>query len=97
MSVLSEQNRARLKGFLAEPASRYDVDTLEGVDPYSKIHAWALDPELGGLPPYAARHFANWLAGAWSDFLEPEHPDAPVKDVLDGAMSDWTGGRVMPS
>jgi hypothetical protein len=64
-------------------------------DPYSKILAWASDPEYGGLPERSARGFADWLSNVWADWTE--EPDRTVKDILEGAVTDWCGGRVMPS
>jgi hypothetical protein len=91
VSVLSEKNRQRLEEFLAAPAEDYDPDGPRGTDPHSKILTWALDPEYGGLPALSGRSFANWLSNCWADWTE--EPGATVKDVLEGAVSDWCGGR----
>jgi hypothetical protein len=95
MTVLSEQSRNKLKAFLDEEARDYDDEyNPQAADPYSKIIAWAEDPELGGLPARSARGFADWISGCWSDWTEEP---VTVKDVLEGAVTDWCGGRVMPS
>lgn len=97
-AVLSEQALKRLKVFLAEPAYRYDPDRLEGTDPYGKILDWALDPDHGGLPRYSAAPFANWLSNGWTAWTEEaEEEGTTVEQVLQGAVEDWCGGRVMPS
>ncbi len=93
--MLSEKGRARLEAFLAAPAADYDPDGPKGQDPYGKALDWALDPDYGGLPPVSAKAFANWLSNGWADWTEEE--DTSVKDVLEGAVTDWCGGRVMPS
>jgi hypothetical protein len=81
-----------LKTFLAEDARAYDAGwNILASDPYSKILGWARDPEYGGLPEYAAYHFAQWLSNVWADWTE--EPDRTVKDVLEGAVTDWCGGR----
>jgi hypothetical protein len=93
--VLSGRSLEVIQTFLAAPAQEYDPDSLQAQDPYSKILSWALDPELGGLPRESAKAFANWLSNAWADWTE--EPDTTVKDVLEGAVESWCGGRVMPS
>lgn len=90
MTVLSEKSLARLKEFLDEPASDWDPDGPRGADPHSKVLAWAQDPEFGGLPPEAARPFADWLSNEWANWTEEP---ITVKDVLEGAVTQWCGGR----
>lgn len=90
-NVLSELGMARMKDFLAEPARDWDPDGSKGQSPYSKVLAWALDPDLGGLPRYSARPFAEWISNVWADWTED--PEVTVAGVLDGAVSDWCGGR----
>lgn len=89
--VLSGQNLAKLKAFLAQPAIDYDADRGTNPDPYAKILAWAQDPEHGGLPERSARGFADWLSNVWADWCEDEN--ATVEQVLQGAVADWCGGR----
>lgn len=93
MTVLSEQSLKRLRDFLEEDASKYDTDAPQGTDPYAKIFAWAQESEYGGLPQHAARPFADWLSNCWSNWTEEP---VKVKDVLDGAITAFCGGRVMP-
>jgi len=62
---------------------------------WSQINDWASDPDLGGLPTASARAFATWLNENWDDWTENE--EATVKDILEGAVTDWCGGRTMPS
>lgn len=91
--ALSADSVAKLKVFLAAPASDYDPDKV--ADPYSKILAWAQDSEYGGLPEPSARGFASWLSNVWVDWTEEE--GITVQQLLDGAVTDWCGGREMPS
>lgn len=91
--VLSEQDLKRLKAFLAEPARNYCSDKY--TDPYNKALAWAQDPEHGDLPPESARGFANWLSNVWDDWTEED--GITVERLLNGAVTAWCGGRVMPS
>lgn len=92
--TLSGRGLEIMNKFLDTDASAYDVDNPTGTDPYNKILGWAEDPEFGGLPSYAAKPFAVWLSNVWSNFTEEP---CKVKDVLEGAVTDWCGGRVMPS
>lgn len=90
--VLSGQNLAKLKAFLAQPAADYDMDqNLHAPDPHAKILAWAEDPEHGGLPERSARGFADWLSNGWADWCEED--GTTVEAVLQGAVADWCGGR----
>jgi hypothetical protein len=94
--VLSGRSLEVIQGFLRAPARDYDADSAAPYpDPYNKILSWALDPELGGLPRESAKAFASWLSNAWADWTE--EPDTTVKGVLEGAVIQWCGGRVMPS
>jgi hypothetical protein len=90
--TLSGRSSDVLNKFLNADAQDYDPDIGTNPDPYSKILGWAEDPEHGGLPSYAAGHFANWLSNCWSNWTEEP---CTVKDVLEGAVTDWCGGRVM--
>lgn len=91
-TVLSGQALKRLQEFLGQKAQHYDDGYNDlASDPYSKIFSWAADPEHGGLPERSARGFADWLSGCWSDWTE--EPETTVKDVLEGAVSAWCGGR----
>lgn len=91
--TLSEKGLKQLKTFLEEPARNYNSDELR--DPYSKVIAWAEDVDHGGLPPESARGFTNWISNVWDDWTEED--GVTVASVLDGAVTDWCGGRVMPS
>lgn len=90
--TLSEKSKAALEKFLAEDARVYDdgYNNLAS-DPYSKIIAWAQDPEYGGLPERSARGFADWLSNEWANWTE--EPDRTVKQILEGAVAEWCGGR----
>ena len=91
VTVLSGQNLKKLQAFLEQDAREYSDDYNDlASDPYSKIFAWAQDPEHGGLPERSARGFADWISGAWNDWVEEP---VKVKDLLDGAVTEWCGGR----
>jgi len=91
VTVLSARDKERLKAFLAAPAADYDADQGSNPDPYNKILAWARDPEHGSLPERSARSFADWLSNVWADWTDDE--GVTVEAVLQGAVSDWCGGR----
>lgn len=58
------------------------------------IAQWAVAPDGGSLPRESADAFAVWLESAWDDFYE-EGDEATVQQVLEGAVSDWCGGRTL--
>lgn len=94
--VLSERARKNVDRFLDQPASAYDASHPDGNDPYGRIMDWACDPDYGGLSRWSGLAFAAWLRDAWPDFLDGDDDTIKVKAVLEGAVSDWCGGRVMP-
>lgn len=57
------------------------------------IQEWATGegPTEGQLPKASGRAFAEWLNNGWNDWTE--EGETTVKDVLEGAVSDWCGGR----
>lgn len=83
--------RPTLKVFLEMPCGQALEDIPVSVNMKSLIREWALDPEYGGLPDPSGRSFANWIDGCWDDWTE--EPEVTVKDVLEGAVSEWCGGR----
>lgn len=87
--VLSERSLAQLKILLDQPCQEALAMTRD------RMLDWALDPEYGGLPPRSATAFADWLNEVWEDWTE--EPEPTVKDILEGAVTEWCGGRVMPS
>lgn len=86
-NVLSGKAMENMKVFLGKTAAQ------AGEDPRLRrfILDWALDPELGSLPGMSGRAFTNWLDICWEDWAAD--PEATVKSVLEGAVSDWCGGR----
>lgn len=91
MTVLSARARTRLDEFLKLNAAEAGGDLRLRMF----IREWALDPGYGALPDPSGRSFANWIDGCWADWSEDE--EITVKQVLEGAVTDWCGGRVMPS
>lgn len=86
--ILNEKALTRLKILLDQPCVTGGITRDRMLD-------WALDPEYGGLPPRSATAFADWLDTVWNNWTE--EPELTVKDVLEGAVTEWCGGRVMPS
>lgn len=87
-SVLSARSLELLKAWLTLPARNANMV-------HSHILGWAMDPDHGGLPQASAKAFANWLDNNWEDWTE--EPQTTTKEVLEGAVTDWCGGREMPS
>jgi hypothetical protein len=54
------------------------------------IRRWAVWDDGGALPPYSAQHFADWL-----DRNLSEYEEWTVRRVLDGAVTEWCGGRTL--
>lgn len=81
--------RPTLKAFLAMPCGQVVHDlSLE-----SLIAEWArgTGPTEGQLPDVSGRDFASWLDHMWEDWTE--EPEVPVQKILEGAVSEWCGGR----
>lgn len=76
----------KMPGVLKQAAESV-TEEIESLD----IIEWARDGDLGSLPDASARAFGHWLAGCWGDWTED--PETTVKNVLEGAVSDWCGGR----
>jgi hypothetical protein len=57
------------------------------------ILEWAIGmgPSEGQLPGASGRAFAAWLNAGWADWTEEE--DVPVHKILEGAVTEWCGGR----
>lgn len=68
------------------------VDAADGIEPLDII-LWAQWEDGGGLPDVSARAFGYWLNENWNEWTED--PEATVKSVLEGAVSDWCGGRTI--
>ena len=83
----SEKNQRILKDFLALPAQ--DAPEYPGF--HARLQAWALDSEQGALPDPSGRSFANWIDHLWNNWAED--PEITVLEVLQGAVSEWCGGR----
>lgn len=82
--------------FLTDTGQDWDLEGKHGraADPYHLILEWAESADHGALPRYSAQPFANWLNNVWGDWAEDP---TSVKEILEGAMTDWCGGRAMPS
>lgn len=77
------------KDLLETPAADLDAEV------YEVTYDWATADGHGDLPARSARGFAMWMDEGWADWTED--PEVTVKDVLESAVTDWCGGRVMPS
>lgn len=76
--------KVKTKQLLDNPAFATEVEWTDLMD-------WAQDDEGGQLPRESAFPFADWLNSSWNDWTEDE--EATVKDVLEGAVTQWCGGR----
>lgn len=76
--------RVSTKRLLDLPAFATEVE-------WSDIQDWASEPGGGSLPDESARAFATWLNEVWDDYTEDA--TSTVKDVLEGAVTQWCGGR----
>lgn len=84
-----------LKDFLALPCGEVDIETDNPVGNYLEylIREWAIGtgPYQGLLPGASGRAFATWLNSEWGDWTEEEY--VPVQKILEGAVTEWCGGR----
>ena len=85
--------RPTLKAFLAMPCGEVTDDIPTSRNLEELIHEWAISmqPEHGQLPGVSGRAFAEWLDDQWNGWTEEE--DVPVQKILDGAVTEWCGGR----
>lgn len=85
--------RPSVKDFLAMECGT--VTELASYDRYLKdlIREWAIGmgPTEGRLPGASGRAFAEWLDHEWDGWTEEE--DTPVQKILEGAVTEWCGGR----
>lgn len=83
--------RSALKDFLAMECGavteQYDTCLTD------LIREWAIGmgPTQGQLPGASGRAFAEWLNYGWEGWTEEE--DVPVQKILEGAVTEWCGGR----
>lgn len=66
-------------------------DTRTGVQPVTERMIRAYVVAENDLPDYSAEPFATWLDSTWFEYAED--PEATNRDVIDGALEDWCGGR----
>lgn len=85
--------RPTLKEFLALPCGEVLGNPSFSVYLEPLIREWAIGmkPTEGQLPGVSAAAFASWLDHMWEDWTG--EPERTVKDVLEGAVADWCGGR----
>lgn len=81
--------RTQTRDLLTTPAKEVDKEV------YEVTYDWATAAGHGDLPARSAAGFARWMDESWEDWIEDE--EATVLSVLEGAVTDWCGGRVMPS
>jgi hypothetical protein len=62
-----------------------------GVDA-GMIYQYVLDTRE--LPPESAKPFSEWLHSVWFDFADEDEAETTSnKQVIDGALESWCGGR----
>lgn len=85
--------RPTLKAFLAMPCGEVMDDLSVSLSLESLIAEWArgTGPTEGQLPDVSSRDFASWLDHVWDNWTE--EPEVPVQKILEGAVSEWCGGR----
>jgi hypothetical protein len=85
--------RPTLKAFLAMPCGEVLEDLSVSLTMESLIAEWATGKGSteGQLPDVSGRDFASWLDHVWETWTE--EPEVPVQKILEGAVSDWCGGR----
>ena len=95
--TLSEKGlkRPTLKAFLAMPCGEVDLESDNPFGNYleSLIAEWARGTGAteGQLPDVSGRDFASWLDHVWENWTE--EPEVSVQKILEGAVSEWCGGR----
>lgn len=85
--------RPTLKAFLAMPCGEVMDDLSVSLNMESLIAEWArgTGPTEGQLPDVSGRDFASWLDHVWENWTE--EGEVPVQKILEGAVSEWCGGR----
>lgn len=85
--------RPTLKEFLALPCGDVLGNPPFSVHLESLIAEWSTGkgPTEGQLPGVSGRAFAQWLDEGWDNWTE--EPEVLVQKILEGAVSDWCGGR----
>lgn len=87
-------NPAALAEWGSENDSSED-EYREGVQIVDSSMIYAYVVSENELPPQSARPFSEWMHSVWFEFAT-EGENMTNRDVLDGALEDWCGGRVMP-
>lgn len=82
----------QLKDFLHVPCGEVLETVWLAVNLEHLIREWAISPhpDHGQLPAASGRAFAEWLNNEWNDWCEEP---VKVKELLEGAVSNWCGGR----
>lgn len=85
--------RPTLKDFLTVPCGTVMETVWLSVNLEYLIREWAISmqPDHGQLPGASGRAFAEWLNDEWNGWTEEE--EVPVQKILEGAVSEWCGGR----
>lgn len=66
-------------------------EVREGVQPVTEEMILDYIRRENELPDYSAVPFAAWINESWFQYSEPE--TLTNKEVIDGALMDWCGGR----
>lgn len=85
--------RPTLKEFVAMECGAVEDNLTVSLQMESLIAEWArgTGASEGQLPDVSGRDFASWLDHVWSEWTED--PEVPVQKILEGAVSEWCGGR----
>jgi hypothetical protein len=85
--------RPTLKTFLRLQCGEVLADGGLSIHLEDLIAEWATGngPTEGQLPDVSGRDFASWLDHVWETWTE--EPEVPVQEILEGAVSEWCGGR----
>lgn len=86
--------RPSVKDFLAMECRTVLETALYATYLEDLIREWAIGmgPSEGQLPGASGRAFAEWLNHGWEDWTEEEE-EKSVQKILEGAVTEWCGGR----
>lgn len=85
--------RMTQKEFLTMPCGEVLEDFRVSLDIGERVYEWAVGTAEteGQLPRASAAAFAQWMDDDWANWTD--EPEVLVQKILEGAVSDWCGGR----